>query len=354
MEESIKYFFARYFIPAFTSICFVVAGFVGQTSFADQLINGAGATFPYPLYSKWFSEYYKQNPQVKINYQSIGSGAGIRQLLSKTVDFGASDAPMSDAELKSAPAAVVHIPTVLGAVVVSYNLPGVTSLKLSPELLSDIFMGKIKKWNDPKILAENTEAKLPQTFITPVYRSDGSGTTSVFTDYLAKVSPEWAKKVGTGKSIKWPAGLGGKGNEGVSGVLKQTPGSIGYIEQVYAVTNKFPMISIKNVAGKYIQPSLESVSAAAAGALKTMPADYRVSITNASGEKSYPIAAFTYLLVYQKINSGKLDSAGAKELVKFLKWSMRKGQTYAKDLSYAPLPESLVRKVEDTISRLEL
>lgn len=334
----------KYFLSLFIVICFF-----GQLSFADQLINGAGATFPYPLYSKWFSEYNKQNPKVKINYQSIGSGAGIKQLVSKTVDFGASDAPMSDEELKSASAAVVHIPTVLGAVVVSYNLPGLTSLNLSPELLSDIFMGKVKKWNDPKILAENAGAKLPETYITPVYRSDGSGTTSVFTDYLAKVSPEWAKQVGAGKSVKWPAGLGGKGNEGVSGVIKQTPGSIGYIEEVYAMTNKLPMSSIKNAAGKYVQPSLESVSAAAAGALKTMPADYRVSITNAAGEKSYPIAAFTYLLVYKK-----LDPANGKELVQFLKWSMGKGQTYAKDLAYAPLPKPLVKKVEATISKLEL
>lgn len=322
---------------------------VSQMSFADQLINGAGATFPYPLYSKWFSEYNKQNPKVKINYQSIGSGAGIKQLVSKTVDFGASDAPMSDDEMKTAPAPVVHIPTVLGAVVVSYHLEGLKSLNLSPELISGIFMGKIKKWNDPAIAAENKGAKLPDLFITPVYRSDGSGTTAVFTDYLAKVSPEWAKNVGAGKSVKWPAGLGGKGNEGVSGVLKQTPGSIGYVEQVYAITNKLPVSSIKNAAGKYVQPSLESVSAAAEGALKTMPADYRISITNASGAKAYPISAFTYLLVYKK-----LEGTSGKDLVKFLKWSMAKGQTYAKDLAYAPLPKPLVKKVETTISQLEL
>lgn len=322
---------------------------LSQTSFANQLINGAGATFPYPLYSKWFSEYNKQNPQIKINYQSVGSGAGIKQLISKTVDFGASDAPMKDDELKAAGAPVVHIPTVLGAVVVSYNIPGVTSsLNLSAELISDIFMGKIKKWNDPKILAENGTVKLPDTFITPVYRSDGSGTTSVFTDYLAKVSKEWETKVGAGKAVKWPTGLGGKGNEGVAGVLKQTPGSIGYIEQVYAITNKLPVASIKNSSGKYVQPSLESVSAAAEGALKTIPADYRVSITNASGANSYPIAAFTYILVYKKLN----DKNG-KDFVNFLKWSMTKGQSYAKDMAYAPLPKPLVQKVETTISQLE-
>lgn len=324
--------------------------FTAQSVFANQLINGAGATFPYPLYSKWFSEYNKANPTVKINYQSVGSGAGIKQLIAKTVDFGASDAPMKDEEIKAAGAAVVHIPTVLGAVVVSYNLPGVTgSIKLSPELISDIFMGKIKKWNDPKIAAENAGVTLPDVFVTPVYRSDGSGTTSVFTDYLAKVSPEWSKSVGAGKSVKWPTGLGAKGNEGVAGVLKQTPGSVGYIEQVYAMTNKLAVASVKNAAGKYVMPSLESVSAAAEGALKAMPADYRVSITNAQGANSYPIAAFTYILVYKKLNA-----ANGKDFIQFLKWSMSKGQTYAKELAYAPLPKSLVQKVETTISQLEL
>ena len=322
---------------------------LSQATFASQLINGAGATFPYPLYSKWFSEYNKQNPNVKINYQSVGSGAGIKQLISKTVDFGASDAPMKDDELKSAGAPVVHIPTVLGAVVISYNLPGVTeTLKFSPELISDIYMGKIKKWNDPKVIAENKNVKLPDTYITPVYRSDGSGTTSVFTDYLEKVSPEWAKKVGSGKAVKWPAGLGGKGNEGVAGLLKQTPGSIGYIEQVYALTNKLPVGSIKNLSGNYVQPSLESVSSAAEGALKTMPQDFRVSITNAAGANSYPIAAFTYILVYKKLNQ-----ASGKDFIGFLKWSMTKGQVYAKDMAYAPLPKSLVQKIESKISQLE-
>lgn len=327
---------------------FIMVSF-SKTLAAAQLINGAGATFPYPLYSKWFSEYSKQNPNVKINYQSIGSGAGIKQLISKTVDFAASDAPMKDNEIKSAGAAVVHIPTVLGAVVVSYNLKDITTpLNISPELLSDIFMGKIKKWNDPKIAAENPNVKLQDVFITPIYRSDGSGTTSVFTDYLAKVSPEWLKKVGAGKAVKWPKGLGGKGNEGVSGMLKKTPGGIGYIEQVYAVTNKLPVASIKNSSGKYIQPTMESVSAAADGSLKSIPADYRVSITNATGANSYPIAAFTYILVYKKMNA-----TTGKDFVQFLKWSMGKGQAYAKDLAYAPLPKSLVTKVETTISQLE-
>ena len=330
-------------------VSFFITVSFAQMTFAAQLINGAGATFPYPLYSKWFSEYNKQNPTVKINYQSVGSGAGIKQLIAKTVDFGASDAPMKDEEITSAGAPVVHIPTVLGAVVVSYNIPGVTtSINLSSSLVSDIFMGKIKKWNDPKIAAENAGVTFPDTAVTPVYRSDGSGTTSVFTDYLAKVSQEWLQKVGAGKAVKWPTGLGGKGNEGVAGVLKQTPGSVGYVEQVYAVTNKLPVASIKNAAGKYVQPTLESVSSAAEGALKTMPADYRVSITNAAGANSYPISAFTYILVYKKLNA-----TTGKDFVGFLKWSMGQGQAFAKDLAYAPLPKSLVKKVETTISQLE-
>jgi phosphate transport system substrate-binding protein len=328
---------------------FSILVLVGQTTMATQLINGAGATFPYPLYSKWFSEYNKQNPEIKINYQSIGSGAGIKQLISKTVDFGASDAPMKDDELASAGAPVVHIPTVLGAVVISYNITGVTStVNLSADLIADIFLGKVKKWNDPRIVAENPSVKFPDLYITPVYRSDGSGTTSVFTDYLAKVSPEWSQKVGAGKAVKWPAGLGGKGNEGVAGVIKQTPGSVGYVEQVYALTNHFPMASIKNAAGKYTAPSLESVSAAAEGSLKNMPEDFRISITNATGANSYPISSFTYILVYKKLN----EKSG-KDFVSFLKWSMDKGQSYAKDLAYAPLPKSLVKKVETKISQLE-
>jgi phosphate transport system substrate-binding protein len=335
----VKYFFRL----------FIIISFLGNSSFADELINGAGATFPYPLYSKWFSVYNKQNPNIKINYQSIGSGAGIKQLLSETVDFGATDAPMSDEELKSASRAVVHIPTVLGAVVISYNIPGVTSLNLSPELITDIYMGKIKKWNDSRILAENINVNLPSTYITPVYRSDGSGTTAAFTDYLAKVSPNWKKQVGAGKAVKWPKGLGGKGNEGVAGVLKQIPGSIGYTEQIYAITNKLSVASIKNAAGKYILPSLDSVSAAAEAVMKQMPKDYRVSITNAGGKKSYPISSFTYLLVYKKLNKDN-----GKELKRFLKWSMNEGQAYAKDLAYAPLPKPLVKKVEVTISKLEL
>jgi phosphate transport system substrate-binding protein len=317
---------------------------------ASPLINGAGATFPYPIYSKWFSEYHKENPSVRINYQSVGSGAGIKQFISKTVDFGASDAPMKDDELKSAGAPVQHIPTVIGAVVISYNLPGIkASLKMTPEIISDIFMGKIKKWNDQKIASINPEVKLPNLAVTPVYRSDGSGTTAVFTDYLAKVSPEWKKSVGEGKAVRWPAGLGGKGNEGVSGVIKQTPGSVGYVEQVYAITNKFPMATIKNSSGNFVDPTLQSVSAAAEGALKTMPEDFRVSITNAPGKDAYPISAFTYILVYKKLNQ-----KNGKDFIGFLKWSMKKGQILAKDLDYAPLPPSLIQKIETKISQLEI
>ena len=329
-------------VLAFTALVF-------EVSLANQLINGAGATFPYPLYSKWFSVYNKQNPDVRINYQSVGSGAGIKQLLAKTVDFGASDTPMKDKELEAAGKPVAHIPTVLGAVVISYNIPGISSsIRKTPELLSDIFMGKIKKWNDPRITEVNPSLNFPDTFITPVYRSDGSGTTAVFTDYLAKVSPEWAKRVGAAKAVKWPVGLGAKGNEGVSAVLKQTSGSIGYVEQVYALTNKLPVSTLKNSAGNFVSPSLESVSAAAEGALQTIPNDYRISITNAPGAKSYPISAFTYILVYKKLNP-----QNGKKFVDFLNWSMAEGQGYAKDLAYAPLPKALIKKVKATISQLE-
>lgn len=317
---------------------------------ATQPINGAGATFPYPLYSKWFSVYNKQHPDVRINYQSIGSGAGIKQFISKTVDFGATDAPMKDDELAQAGQDVLHVPTTLGAVVVSYNLPEVKkALNLDADLITAIYTGKVTKWNDAKIAALNPGVKLPDVYITPVYRSDGSGTTAVFTDYLAKVSPEWSTAIGAGKAVKWPSGLGGKGNEGVSGLLKQTPGSIGYVEQVYALTNKFPVAAIKNAAGKFVTPSIAAVTAAADSSLKTIPADFRVSITNAAGVKSYPIAAFTYILVYKKMDAGT-----GKTIQDFLKWSMDKGQAYAVDLAYAPLPKSLAKKVLTEINQLQI
>lgn len=333
----------------FRFINFAIALLFSVSAFPAQLINGAGATFPYPLYSKWFSEYSKVAKDVRINYQSIGSGAGIKQLLSKTVDFGASDAPMSDKELQSAGVEIVHIPTVLGAVVIGYNLPGVNAgLNLSSDVLADIFMGKIKKWDDKRIQADNPEAKLPSLDITPIYRADGSGTTSVFTDYLSKISSEWKQKVGAGKAVRWLAGLGGKGNEGVSAMLKQVPASIGYVEQAFAITNKIPMAAIKNSAGEFTSPTFDSVAAAANASLPTMPEDFRISITNAPGKGAYPISAFTYILVYKK-----LPKPTGSEIIKLLNWMVADGQSYAKDLAYSPLPKSLVVKVKSKIATLE-
>jgi phosphate transport system substrate-binding protein len=322
----------------------VVLAFAGLARAESLLINGAGATFPFPLYSKWFAEYNKLHPDLKFNYQSIGSGGGIKQITEKTVDFGASDAPMSEDELKKAPG-VVHIPTVLGAdVVVCNGAP--EGLKLSGEVLGDIFLGKITKWNDPKIAALNAGAKLPDVAITVAHRSDGSGTTYVFTDYLAKVSPEWKTKVGAGKSVKWPVGLGGKGNEGVTGIVKSTPGAIGYVELAYANQNKLPTASIKNADGTFVKPTIESISEAAAGV--TLPADYRVSITDAKGKNSYPISSFTYLLVYKD----QTEPAKGKALVQFLWWAIHDGQKLAGPLDYAPLPKAVVSKVEASIKSI--
>lgn len=316
-------------------------------AFAATLINGAGATFPYPLYSKWFSEYQKLHPEVQINYQSIGSGGGIRQLIDKTVDFGASDAPMTDEQLAKATIPIVHVPTVLGAVAVTYNLPGIEKgLKLTPELLADIFLGKVAKWNDSKIVALNAGVKLPETAIMVAHRSDGSGTTAIFTDYLSKVSPEWKSKAGTGTAVNWPAGLGGKGNEGVAGLIKQSPGAIGYVELIYALNNNLSYAAMKNKAGKFVLPEIKSVTAAAAGAVKDMPADFRVSIANADGKEAYPISGFTYLLVYKNMP----DAAKGKQIVDFLKWAMKDGQKFAEPLHYAPLPKPVVVKIEKVIS----
>ncbi len=309
------------------------------------LVTGAGATFPFPIYSKWFAEYNKLKPELQFNYQSIGSGGGIQQITNKTVDFGASDAPMSDSELDKAPAALQHVPTVLGSVVVTYNAP-MPSLKLSPQALSAIFLGKITKWNDPAIAADNAGAALPDAPIAVVRRSDGSGTTAVFTDYLAKVSDEWKTKVGAGKSVSWPVGLGAKGNEGVTGLVKQTPGAIGYVELAYANQNKLPKAAIKNAAGKFVEPSIEATSAAAAGV--EMPADYRVSITNSAAADAYPIASFTYLLVYK--NQENVEKGTA--LVNFLWWAIHDGQKMAAALDYAPLPAAVVSKVEATLKTL--
>jgi phosphate transport system substrate-binding protein len=310
------------------------------------LINGAGATFPYPLYSKWFSVYHDEHPNISINYQSIGSGGGIRQLLDGTVDFGASDAPMSDEELGKAKTPVVHIPTTLGAVAISFNIPGVKSLKLTSETLSEIYMGKITQWNDPKLTKDNP--KLPNLPIMVTYRSDGSGTTSIFTDYLTKVSSGWSSQVGAGKSVKWPTGLGGKGNEGVAGLIKQNQGSIGYVELIYSLQNNLSIADLMNKAGKYVKPSIESVTKAAQGSLKDIPSDFRVSITNAEGKESYPISSFTYLLVYQEMPNPK-----GMEIIKFLNWAVTKGQNYTAELHYSPLPKPLVEKVKAKIKTLK-
>lgn len=321
---------------------------------AATLINGAGATFPYPIYSKWFSEFQKVEVEAQFNYQSIGSGGGIRQFLEKTVDFGASDAPMTDEQLAKATGPVIHIPTVMGAVVMTYNLPGVgKGLKLSAEVLTDIFLGKVKQWNDPRIVAMNAmnpSIKFPSDPILVVHRSDGSGTTAIFVDYLSKVSPEWKEKVGAGTSVNWPAGLGGKGNEGVTGLVKQTPGSIGYVELIYAENNHLPYALIKNASGHFVEPSMKSVSQAAVGV--KIPDDFRVSITNPTSPESkeaYPIAGFTYLLI-----SKNLPGLKGKEIVKFLHWAIKEGQKYAEPLYYAPLPKSLLPKVESKINTIQL
>lgn len=317
---------------------------------ASISLNGAGATFPFPLYSKWVSEYAKANPGMKINYQSVGSGAGIKQISDRTVDFGASDAPMTDEELAKAPGKLLHIPTTLGAVVVTYNLPEVsTPVKLSQDLVAGIFAGEIKKWNDPKLVAANPDAKLPGSAITVVYRSDGSGTTAVFTDYLAKVSPSWKEKVGAGKSVKWPTGIGGKGNEGVTGSVKATPGTIGYVELAYAKQTKLPVALLKNAAGKFVEPSLDAVSAAAAGLADKTPDDLRMSIVDAPGDGAYPIAAFTYILAYEDGQSAPKSQA----LAKFLWWAIHDGQSDCEPLFYAKLPAPIVSKAEAKLKLLK-
>ncbi len=320
---------------------------IAATASAQMTINGAGATFPYPIYSKWFDAYAKVDPSVRFNYQSIGSGGGQKQILAQTVDFGASDGPMSDDNLAKAPGKLLHIPTVAGAVVVTYNLPGSPALKLDGETIAGIFLGKIKKWNDPKIAALNAGVNLPDGDIVVVHRSDGSGTTYIYTDYLSKVSPEWKQKVGNNTSVNWPAGLGGKGNEGVSGQVKQTPDSIGYVELIYAMQNKMPYAELKNAAGEFVKPTLESVTAALATA--DIPDDFRFSMTNAPGKDAYPIAGATWLLVYQE----QKDATKGKKLVEFLKWAESDGEKMAKDLDYAPLPETLQQRVLKRIDEIK-
>jgi phosphate transport system substrate-binding protein len=314
-------------------------------------INGAGATFPFPIYSKWTSEYNKLNPNVPINYQSVGSGAGIRQLTSRTVFFGASDQPMKDEQLKAAPGPILHFPTVLGAVVPIYNLPGVTGeLKFSGPVLAGIVLGKITKWNDPALVKLNPDVKLPDAALTFVHRSDGSGTTFVWADFLGKVSPEFKSTVGVDASLKWPVGVGAKGNEGVAGFVKQTPGSLGYTEPAYANQNLITFGAVQNSAGRFVKASPDSVTAAAAGAAATMPADFRVSITNAPGDEAYPIASFTWILLYENPD----DKRQAKAMVDFMKWALGDGQKFAAALGYSPLPANVVDMELKALERIKL
>ena len=318
------------------------------------LINGAGATFPYPIYSKWFDEYHKNNGNIQLNYQSVGSGAGIKQVTEGTVDFGATDGPMNDEQLKAFTdkrgSGILHFPTVMGAVVPTYNIPGVSgALNFTPEALAGIFLGKITKWNDPAISGANKGVTLPGDDIVVVHRSDGSGTSYIWTDFLSKVSEEWKSKVSKGTSVNWPVGLGGKGNEGVTGLVKQTPNSIGYVELIYAVQNSIPYGSVKNSTGAFVKADLASVSAAAAGAAKEMPEDFRVSITNAPGKNSYPVSSFTWLLIPQKFQDG-----AKRDAVKgFLKWMLSDGQGYAESLSYAKLPKEVIEKEKKAINSIQ-
>ncbi|HZR56714.1 MAG TPA: phosphate ABC transporter substrate-binding protein PstS [Terriglobales bacterium] len=317
-------------------------------AFGQTTVNGAGATFPYPMYSKWFSEYHKLHSDVEINYQSIGSGGGIRQVLAGTVDFGASDGPMSDEQLSQAKTKILHIPTVLGAVVPAYNIPGVTGeVKFTPQALAGIFLGKITSWNDPALVSANPGVNFPNQPIVVVHRSDGSGTTFIFTDYLSKVNPEWQSGPSKGTSVKWPVGLGGKGNEGVAGMVRQMQGAIGYIELIYAVQNKIPYGVVQNSSKNFVKASLESVTAAAASAPK-MPADFRVSITNAPGKDAYPISSFTWLL----IPAQSKDAAKGKILNDFLNWMLVDGQKMTANLTYAPLPEAVVAKVKEAVKQV--
>ena len=315
-------------------------------------LTGAGATFPYPIYSKWFSDY-AQKTGVKINYQSIGSGGGIRQLSEQTVDFGASDSPMSDDEMSKAKGGpIIHIPTVLGADVVTYNLPGVTTaLKLTPDAIAGIFMGAIRKWNDTRITSLNPGVSLPNQDVLVVHRSDGSGTTYIFTDYLTAAAPAWKSSVGKGKEVKWPVGVGAKGNEGVAGQVKQTPGSVGYVELAYAKQNNLPIAAVKNQAGQFVTASVPAVTAAAAGAVAKLPptTDYRISIVDAPGADSYPISSFTWILVYQH----QRDATKGKKLVDFLNWALTDGEKEVSALDYAPLPADMAAKVKQRLTSID-
>jgi phosphate transport system substrate-binding protein len=316
---------------------------------AQTKLNGAGATFPYPMYSKWFNEYHNQHPDIEINYQSIGSGGGIRQVTAGTVDFGASDGPMTDEQLASVKFKILHLPTVLGSVVPAYNIPGFKGeLKFTPDVIAGIYLGKITSWNDPAIAKANPDAKLPGQGIIVVHRSDGSGTTYVWSDYLSKVSPEWNTSVGKGTSVKWPTGLGAKGNEGVAGMIRQMDGAFGYVELIYAVQNNITYGTVKNASGNFVKASLDSTTAAAAS-MKAMPADFRVSITNAPGKDSYPISSFTWLLVPVEWK----DKAKEKVFVDFLTWMLEKGQSMTAELNYAPLPDGVKQKERDAIKTIK-
>ena len=325
--------------------------FAGSAVAQSVDLNGAGATFPYPIYSKWFADY-ATSTGVKINYQSIGSGGGIRQLSEQTVDFGASDSPMSDQELANAKGGpVLHFPTVMGAVVITYNIPAVTRpLNLSGDLIADIFSGKITKWNDARIVAQNRGVSLPNSDILVVHRSDGSGTTYIFSDYLSSVSPSWSSELGKAKEIKWPVGLGGKGNEGVAGQVKNTPGSIGYVELAYAKQNKLPFANVRNSSGRYVTPTIASVTAAAAGMKLPKNTDYRVSIVNGPGKDSYPISSMTWILAYQN----QPDRVKGEKLVNFLRWAYKNGEKTAASLDYAPLPSAMVAQLQNRLKTISV
>ena len=337
----------RRFLATLACAAALVAGAAAQT----VQINGAGATFPYPIYSKWFSEYNKLHPTVQINYQSIGSGGGIRQVSNQTVFFGATDGPMTSEQLLAAPGKILHFPTVLGAVVPVYNIPNVNAeLKFTGQVLADIFLGKITKWNDPAIVKLNGGVNLPGTDITVVHRSDGSGTTYIWVDYLSKVSPGFKSKVGVNTSVNWATGVGGKGNEGVAGLVTQSPGSIGYVELIYALQNKISYGPVQNQAGEFLRASVDSVAAATAAAAAKMPADFRVSITNAEGKGVYPISSFTWLLLYENPK----DKTQAKTMVDFVKWALTDGQKYCADLGYAPLPDAVVKLEMAALGRIKI
>jgi phosphate transport system substrate-binding protein len=345
--NTVRGFHSTTALVAILALVVLGASVVAQT----MRITGAGATFPFPIYSKWFSEYNKKYPNIQINYQSIGSGGGIRQLTAQTVFFGATDGPMTNDQILAAPGRILHYPTVLGGVVPIYNIEGMSpELKFTGTVLANIFLGTITKWNDPAIAKLNPGVNLPGSDITVVHRSDGSGTTYIFADFLGKVSPEWKKRVGISTALNWPVGLGGKGNEGVAGLVKQTPNSIGYVELIYALQNKIDYGSVQNLSGKFVRASVDSVTAAGAAAATQMPSDFRVSITNGPGDNVYPISSFTWLLFYENPK----DRAAAKIMVDFMKWALTEGQKYCAELGYAPLPQSVVQLELEALKKIKL